>query len=111
SELTAYGRDEIRFRADHPDSPLLEYFGPSPIWERRREWSRCGARRKCGEGLSGVLSGLFHGEVKAAGRKMEQAVRFCPAAVLGTDWMRLRARLAVARAMLLLYVLYPTKRG
>jgi hypothetical protein len=110
-ELNAFGRDEIRFRADHPDSPLIEYFGPCPIWEQRRNFSREGAMRRCARSAAGMFQHLAGGKLKLAGRDIEEMIRFLPAAVIGSNWLRLRALLAVAWAVLLLYLLYPTRHG
>jgi len=110
-ELMAFGTDEIRFRAENPNSPLLQYLGPCPIWDERYEWQTANAARRAVRSLSSAVKAIGCGNLKQAGRALEDAARFCPAILLGPRWLSLRAAWSVAWAVLLLGLLAWSARG
>lgn len=90
-ELAAFGRDEIRFRAEHPDSPLLAYLGPSPIWEARKNFRRAGAVSQVVSSLGRAAGALLRLDRKQFARDLEAAVRSVPFISLGPVWLTQRA--------------------
>jgi hypothetical protein len=103
-ELNAFGRDEIQFRAENPDSPLLQYLGPCPLWEQRRDLPRGAALRRTLAAAAGAIRHLARGRAKQAGRELEATIRFAPCAVLGPSWLQFKAAAAVQWAILWLYL-------
>jgi glycosyltransferase involved in cell wall biosynthesis len=103
-ELTAYGGDEIRFRADHPNSPLLRYLGPSQLWDNRHAWLQLPAARRCGELLRAALKDLVRGRIRGVGRALAKALPEVPTALLGPRWLSLKASWYVLWTRLLLFV-------
>lgn len=86
-ELVVYGRDEIRFRIEHPDSPLLKYLGPCPVWEMRARFERSGAVGEVGRSLLRAWTGLLQGNFKQFGKGLEAAVRAIPFVAFGSAWL------------------------
>jgi len=109
-ELNTFGRDEIRFRAENPHSPLLEYLGPCPLWEQRQDLSRTAALRRTLQSLTSALTNLLGGRFKRAGQDLEAVCRFAPCAVLGPAWLRFKSAAAVQWAILWLYLGYWSNR-
>jgi len=103
-ELNAFGRDEIRFRAENPASPLLEFLGPCAVWEQRQSLARGAALRRTWAALAGICRSLFRGRLKDAGREVEAVCRFAPCVLLGPMWLQLKAAAAVQWAILWLYL-------
>ena len=106
-ELNVFGRDEIRFRAQQPDSPLLQYLGPCPLWEQRHDLKRGAAARRTAGALARSLHRLWDRNFKESGRLLEEACRFLPFVLLGPAWARLKAAAAVQWAIALLYLFHP----
>jgi hypothetical protein len=109
-ELNAFGRDEIRFRAENADSPLLEYLGPCPLWDRRGDLPRGGARRRTLQAFMSAVGNLVRGKLKSAGRDIEAVCRYAPCALLGPAWLRGKAAAEVQWAILWLYLGYFSSR-
>ena len=109
-ELNAFGRDEIRFRAEQPDSPLLEYLGPCPLWDQHADLSRAAAARRARRALWSSASALFGRKLKEAGKHIEEVCRFLPCSLLGAAWPRWKAAAGVQWAILWLYLCYPVDR-
>ena len=98
-ELSAFGRDEIRFRAEHPDSPLLAYLGPCPVWEMRERFGRTASAGEVGRSFARAATALWRGDFKQSGRGFEAAIRAIPFIVLGSAWLTWRARLSCSLAI------------
>jgi hypothetical protein len=98
-ELATFGREEIRFRAEHPDSPLLSYLGHCRLWDQRHDLNRGPAFRRTMCALGNTIQQLWNGDFKKAGRSLEEACRFLPCTLLGPAWPRLSAATAVFLAI------------
>ena len=93
AELADFGRDEIRFRAEHPDSPLLVYLGPSPVWDARETYRRGNAAVQLANSLGRAAGALRRLNLKQFARSLEAAVRSVPFIALGPAWLTQRAEL------------------
>src|SRR5262245_50540696 len=93
--LTEYGGDEIRFRAENPDSPLLKYLGPSPLWDERHLWDSATAARSLAGLLKSAAKSLCRGRIRSAGRDFIKALPLLPWALLGPRWLCLKASWSV----------------
>ena len=102
--LIAFGRDEIRFRADHPDSPLLEQLGPCRLWDERQAYDRATAWCQLGQFLRSGFRSLTHGEPRATGRALEQAYRAARHLLFGLTWSQGKTLLATGWALLRLWL-------
>jgi hypothetical protein len=104
NELSAFGRDEIRFRVEQPNSPLLEYLGPCPVWEMRERFERRAAIGEVGRSIVRAGAALLRGNFKQCGLGLEAAVRALPFIAFGSSWLVWRAMLSclLARAALVL---------
>lgn len=109
-ELNAFGRDEIRFRAENPDSPLLEFLGPCPLWDRRRDLQRGAALGRTLESLASTVTSLARGKLRQAGQEIEAVCRFAPCALFGPTWHRWKSAAAVQWSILWLYLGYSSNR-
>jgi hypothetical protein len=98
-ELAAFGREEIRFRAEHPDSPLLSYLGHCRLWDQRHDLNRGPAFRRTACAVGNSIRQVLSGNFKQAGRSLEEACRFLPCAALGPAWPRLWAATVVSLAI------------
>lgn len=105
-ELAEFGRDEIRFRAEQPDSPLLAYLGPCPVWEERETFHRGAALNEFWSSLGRAFSGLAGFQFKEFGRGLEAAVRAIPFIALGPTWLAWRAAVSCAAATASLSLAY-----
>jgi glycosyltransferase involved in cell wall biosynthesis len=105
-ELAEFGRNEIRFRATQPDSPLLTYLGPCPIWEQRETFHRGSAARAVGKALARAGRGTLQGNFKAAGRGLEAAIRAIPFVLCGPAWLRWRSAINSALTQFRLNISY-----
>ena len=103
-ELTAYGRDEIRFRAENPHSPLLKYIGPCHVWDNRDSLLAATAAKHLGKLLGTVAQDFFRGRIRGALRTTAQAALFVPTLCFGSRWETLKASCAVLWAVFLLYL-------
>lgn len=90
-ELAEFGHAEIRFRAAHPDSPLLTYLGPCPLWEQRETFHRGAAARAVGKALARAGRGTLRGNFKEVARGLEAAVRTLPFVLCGPAWLGWRS--------------------
>ena len=103
-ELTAYGADEIRFRAENPDSPLLKYLGPSPLWDNRQAWLSATATRSFALAFaSAVKAKLFRGHIRRAAPDVLKALQLLPPTLLGPRWLCLKAAWSVLGTALQLF--------
>jgi hypothetical protein len=109
-ELAIFGADEIRFRAENPDSPLLNYLGPCPLWEQRADLHRSAAARRTLAALGGIFANAVRGQLRNAGREVEAACRFAPCALFGPAWIQWKAAAAVQWAIAWLYLGYFSDR-
>lgn len=89
-ELAEFGRDEIRFRAEQPDSPLLAYLGPCPLWEQRDRFHRAAAVGAVGNALALASKGMLRLNFKDFGRQLEAAIRAMPFIACGPAWLTWR---------------------
>ncbi|HEY2415357.1 MAG TPA: glycosyltransferase [Pirellulaceae bacterium] len=110
-ELRAYGADEIRFRADNPNSPLLKYIGPSQLWENRQLLLSAAAGSHISKSLWTIARALIRGRVREVGRTIARAIPWLPMLVFGPHWESLKGACSVAGAALLLWVFNWNERG
>jgi hypothetical protein len=109
-ELSAFGRDEIRFRTEQADSPLMQYLGMCPIWDQRHDFHRLAAGRRTVRALSTSCTMLVSGEFRKAARAVEEACRFIPCVLVGREWPRIKALAATFLAIILLWLFAPVDR-
>jgi glycosyl transferase family 2 len=106
-ELSDFGRDEIRFRAEHANSPLLNYLGPCPIWDQRHDLHRGTAGRRVLRALLDSAMRLLSGDLRKAGRCVEEACRFIPCVLMGPIWPRIKAAMETLLAIMSLRLCAP----
>jgi len=103
-ELTRYGGDEIRFRAENPASPLLRFLGPSGVWDSRHSWVQSSAMHRFGNLLWAAAKDLVRGRIRGVCRTLAKASSDLPASLFGPSWLTLKADLFVAYTAMLLLV-------